>query len=252
MDLLSFILGIVQAIVYGAVILVLGTIGLLIAVSVMPKDNPLRQFLASLLKPVGTMAAVAVVGVPVEFIPGIDVIYDIIGLIVVGRAWIQFFQLAPVLWPQVVGYFEHAATARASTAGGAMPPATECFRRGQEALQSRNYLEALRWFRMAAEQGHAKAKQFADEAQAHANEAGGGQRWQQEQSQQRQEEEQPRSRGGRMTRAEALEVLELKEGATTEAINAAWKHLMTKVHPDKGGSTYFAKQLNEAREVLLG
>jgi curved DNA-binding protein CbpA len=34
-------------------------------------------------------------------------------------------------------------------------------------------------------------------------------------------------------------------------INAAWKRLMNQVHPDKGGSNFIAKQLNEAREVLL-
>ena len=47
-------------------------------------------------------------------------------------------------------------------------------------------------------------------------------------------------------------MLELKDGATKLEINAAYKRLMNQVHPDKGGSNFFAKQLNEAREVLLG
>jgi hypothetical protein len=55
-----------------------------------------------------------------------------------------------------------------------------------------------------------------------------------------------------MTRAEALEILDLKEGATDADIDAAYKRLMMQVHPDRGGSTFFAKQLNEARKVMLG
>jgi hypothetical protein len=57
---------------------------------------------------------------------------------------------------------------------------------------------------------------------------------------------------GKMNRADALEVLELKEGATRQEINAAYSRLMQKVHPDLGGSTFFAKQLNAARKTLLG
>jgi hypothetical protein len=33
---------------------------------------------------------------------------------------------------------------------------------------------------------------------------------------------------------------------------AAHNRLMKRVHPDAGGSNFFAKQLNAARDVLLG
>jgi hypothetical protein len=56
---------------------------------------------------------------------------------------------------------------------------------------------------------------------------------------------------GRMTPEQALEVLELKPGATALEIRAAYNRLMQKVHPDAGGSTFFAKQLNMARDTLL-
>jgi type IV secretion system protein VirD4 len=63
----------------------------------------------------------------------------------------------------------------------------------------------------------------------------------------------PPPRGnGRMTRAEALKVFDLPEDADEATIRAAYKRLMSKVHPDVGGTNHFAKQLNEAREVLLG
>jgi curved DNA-binding protein CbpA len=55
-----------------------------------------------------------------------------------------------------------------------------------------------------------------------------------------------------MTRARAFEILELSENATRDQVVDAYTRLMKQVHPDKGGSTYFAKQFNEAREVLLG
>jgi hypothetical protein len=56
----------------------------------------------------------------------------------------------------------------------------------------------------------------------------------------------------KMTRAEASEILGLKEGATRDEINAAWRRVIAQVHRDKGGSDYLTRQVNEAREVLLG
>jgi hypothetical protein len=88
---------------------------------------------------------------------------------------------------------------------------------------------------------------------------------QRRQEEQRREEEAARSRQRRqghheqrrdapsqkMTAEQALEIMELKPGATEEEIRAAYNRLMQRVHPDLGGSNYFAKQLNAARDVLL-
>lgn len=57
---------------------------------------------------------------------------------------------------------------------------------------------------------------------------------------------------GAMSRAEALEVLGLKEGASDAAIRKAYRELMKKHHPDQGGSAWFAARINEARNVLIG
>ena len=51
-------------------------------------------------------------------------------------------------------------------------------------------------------------------------------------------------------RAQALEVIDLPEDSTPETIKAKWTRLMQQNHPDRGGSNFFAKQLNEARAVL--
>jgi DnaJ family protein C protein 19 len=62
----------------------------------------------------------------------------------------------------------------------------------------------------------------------------------------------PRAANGKMTREEALAVLGLKEGASRDEIQAAYKRLMQKVHPDVGGTQALASRLNQARDTLLG
>ncbi|MEI9932399.1 MAG: DnaJ domain-containing protein [Rhizomicrobium sp.] len=55
-----------------------------------------------------------------------------------------------------------------------------------------------------------------------------------------------------LSRAEALRVLGLQEGASDEDIRAAHRKLILQNHPDKGGSDYLASKINEAKDVLLG
>ncbi|MBI1239250.1 MAG: molecular chaperone DnaJ [Alphaproteobacteria bacterium] len=55
-----------------------------------------------------------------------------------------------------------------------------------------------------------------------------------------------------LTRAEALRVLGLAEGASALDITEAHRRLMKAVHPDAGGSSVLAAQINAARAVLLG
>lgn len=59
-------------------------------------------------------------------------------------------------------------------------------------------------------------------------------------------------RSGAMTRAEALEILGLVEGADEDAIRAAHRRLMRSAHPDQGGSAWLAARINAARDFLLG
>lgn len=54
-----------------------------------------------------------------------------------------------------------------------------------------------------------------------------------------------------MSRAEAYAVLGLSPGASQIEIQAAYRRLMQRLHPDHGGSAYLAARLNQARQVLL-
>ena len=55
-----------------------------------------------------------------------------------------------------------------------------------------------------------------------------------------------------MSRSEALDILGLEEGASEDEIEAAYKALIVKNHPDQGGTDWLAARLNEARDILLG
>ena len=61
----------------------------------------------------------------------------------------------------------------------------------------------------------------------------------------------PGGGNGRMDEVEAAEVLGVARNADRDAIVAAHRALMGRLHPDKGGSDYLATKVNMARQVLL-
>ena len=78
--------------------------------------------------------------------------------------------------------------------------------------------EALRWLHVAAYRGNTEAKAWLYDEEAERRTAGGA--------------GEPERRSRKMSRAEALEVFELTEGATPDQIKAAYSRLIQHVHPD--------------------
>ena len=54
-----------------------------------------------------------------------------------------------------------------------------------------------------------------------------------------------------ISKQQAFNILGLHEGASADEIRAAHKRLQRATHPDAGGSTYLAAQINAARDLLL-
>ena len=67
-------------------------ITLIVVVSMLDENNPLKRILTAFCYRVAATLAVGAVALPVEFIPGIDIAYDIAAPIGLAWYWYTFFR----------------------------------------------------------------------------------------------------------------------------------------------------------------
>jgi hypothetical protein len=92
MGLLSTVADIVRDLLIFVVVMTALLIVLVIAVSRMPDDNPLKRILTALSYRLGATAAAGAVAIPIEPIPGIDALYDIAVPLALIWYWYTFFR----------------------------------------------------------------------------------------------------------------------------------------------------------------
>ncbi|MBY4678495.1 DnaJ domain-containing protein [Marinobacterium arenosum] len=115
--------------------------------------------------------------------------------------------------------------------------------RGRELgeLEEQEFLQLLHYCRQRDEESTRVLEAYLDKRF--------GDRWRADDHQSQQP---PNDHGSsEMTREDAYQILGLEPGADHDAIVAAHRRLMQKVHPDRGGSHYLAARINEAKDLLL-
>jgi hypothetical protein len=92
MDVLSRIVTIIRDLLIFTAVMTALLIVSVVVVSKMPNDNPLKRVLTALSYRVGATAAAGALAVPIEPIPGLDVVYDVGAPILLVMYWISFFR----------------------------------------------------------------------------------------------------------------------------------------------------------------
>ncbi|MEN8802738.1 MAG: DnaJ domain-containing protein [Thiogranum sp.] len=110
-----------------------------------------------------------------------------------------------------------------------------------QSLSLKQLLELLGWYDKEDAESAALLRAYLDRVH--------GDSWQE-----REQARDTRSGGfsGSMSRHEAYDILGLDEGASEKQIVEAHRRLMQKLHPDRGGSTFLAAKINQAKDLLLG
>jgi hypothetical protein len=101
-------------------------IALIVIVSYMPDDNPLRRMFSALSYRVGATAALGALAFPIEPIPGIGEVYDIGAPILLLWYWYTFFRdiraKSPLLTPKPrIGLDKQLSSDRASRSAWFQP-----------------------------------------------------------------------------------------------------------------------------------
>ena len=114
MGLLSTVADIIRDLLIFVVAMTALLIVLIVVVSRMPDDNPLKRILSALSYRIGATAAAGAVAIPIEPIPGLDGLYDIAVPIVL--IWYWYTSRFPGCHSRQIACTAAAGAATASTA----------------------------------------------------------------------------------------------------------------------------------------
>ncbi len=103
MDALSALEGIFRDLLIFVAVMTALLIVLVVIVSLLPADNPLKRLLTALSYRVGATAAAGALAIPIEPIPGLDAIYDVAVPILLLWYWFTFFKNAGQLMTKPKG-----------------------------------------------------------------------------------------------------------------------------------------------------
>ena len=92
MDALSSIAEIIRDLLIFVVAMTALLIAVIVIVSKLPSDNPLKRVLTALSYRLAATVAAGAVAIPIEPIPGIDVLYDVAVPIALIWYWFTFFR----------------------------------------------------------------------------------------------------------------------------------------------------------------
>lgn len=113
MDLLSTLAEIIRDLLIFVAVMTGLLIALVVVVSKMPHDNPLKRLLTALTYRVGATAAAGALAIPIEPLPGIDALYDFTVPILLIWYWFTFlrdaWRIAKTPSPQSVRQIAHDA-----------------------------------------------------------------------------------------------------------------------------------------------
>jgi len=94
------VLQFLEFLVGAVVVLVALFLVVLVVASLMPPGNPLHRILNLLLVRLGVTAAAGALAIPIEPIPGLDVLYDIGAPLFLLYFWYKFFRQLGPAWSQ--------------------------------------------------------------------------------------------------------------------------------------------------------
>jgi hypothetical protein len=99
MELLTAITEVIRDLLIFVAVMTALLIALIVIVSKMPDSNPLKRLLVALTYRVGATAAAGAAAIPIEPIPGIDALYDLVVPVLLVWYWWTFFRDAGRMTP---------------------------------------------------------------------------------------------------------------------------------------------------------